>query len=192
MELCPTSGQLEWGSQLSFTFSSPSSYRPLRFAGCTSSWSLPRSCPPLVWYRIHLPAMLLSPLWAFLFLPAFSSLVGAQGPLQTLFPAAIPLAVKTPYMNVWYDSGNKSGPLSQSWPLVWNLNSTASFFSSHGEEFICYNRGYRHQLSVGLARSESTGQPTTGWVSMTRLSPPIPPTSRLRPHVPSSLCGQGP
>ncbi|KAM5534566.1 hypothetical protein V8D89_011770 [Ganoderma adspersum] len=77
--------------------------------------------------------MLLSSLWALLFLPCFSSPVVAQGPVQTLFPAAIPLAVKTPYMNVWYNSWNKSGPLLQSWPLVWNLNSTTSVIGWAGK-----------------------------------------------------------
>ncbi|KAM5534567.1 hypothetical protein V8D89_011771 [Ganoderma adspersum] len=70
-----------------------------------------------------------------LFLPVYPSLVGAQRPVQTLFPAAIPLAVKTPYItlldkvspgrhfrvNVWHESMNTSAPLSFSSQYFWNL-----------------------------------------------------------------------
>ncbi|KAI1795667.1 hypothetical protein LXA43DRAFT_731775 [Ganoderma leucocontextum] len=66
--------------------------------------------------------MLPSTLWSFLFFLGFSSLVLAQGPVQTLFPAAVPLAVKTSYMSVWYQSLNTSAPLSNSWPVFWSLS----------------------------------------------------------------------
>ena len=46
----------------------------------------------------------------------------AQGPVQTLFPAAVPLAVKTPYLNTWYQSVNGSGPLSNSWSVSWSMS----------------------------------------------------------------------
>ena len=64
-------------------------------------------------------------LWVVVFLSFFSSLVDAQGPVQTLFPAAIPLAVKTPYMNMWYNTVNGSLPLSSAWPAVWSLGSVS-------------------------------------------------------------------
>ena len=57
-----------------------------------------------------------------LFFPALFSLVRAQGTGQTLFPAAIPLAVKTPYLNTWYESVNTSAPLSNSYPQFWTMN----------------------------------------------------------------------
>ncbi|KAM5540211.1 hypothetical protein V8D89_006030 [Ganoderma adspersum] len=59
----------------------------------------------------------------FLYFPIFFSLVRAQGSVRTLFPAAIPLAVKTPYLNTWYQSTNNSGPLSSSWPQFWTMDS---------------------------------------------------------------------
>nr|VWP00989.1 Uncharacterized protein [Ganoderma boninense] len=67
--------------------------------------------------------MLPSTLWSFLFPLVFSSFVNAQGPVQTVFPAAIPLAVKTPYMSVWYQSLNSSASLPNSWPYFWGLQS---------------------------------------------------------------------
>ncbi|KAI1793781.1 hypothetical protein LXA43DRAFT_1122215 [Ganoderma leucocontextum] len=67
--------------------------------------------------------MLPSALWSLLFLSVFSSLVRAQRPVQTLFPGAIPLAVKTPYMSVWYEGLNTSASLSNYWPLVWGWGS---------------------------------------------------------------------
>ncbi|TBU41779.1 hypothetical protein BD309DRAFT_964560 [Dichomitus squalens] len=67
--------------------------------------------------------MLPHTLWSFLFLSVFSSFVSAQGPVQTLFPASIPLAVKHPYMSVWYASSNTSLPLSNSWPVFWGQAS---------------------------------------------------------------------
>ena len=39
----------------------------------------------------------------------------------------MPLAVKTPYLSVWYESVNGSNPLTSSWPQFWNL--TVSFLS---------------------------------------------------------------
>ena len=65
--------------------------------------------------------MLPSRLWPSLFIPLFLSLVSAQSPVQTLFPAAIPLAVKNPYMSVWQESVTSSGPLSNNWPQFWNM-----------------------------------------------------------------------
>ncbi|KAM5540216.1 hypothetical protein V8D89_006035 [Ganoderma adspersum] len=57
-----------------------------------------------------------------LFSPVLFSLVCAQGSERTLFPAAIPLAVKTPYLNTWYESVNTSAPLSNSYPQFWTMN----------------------------------------------------------------------
>lgn len=71
--------------------------------------------------------MALSMLWFLLCTTAFLSLVRAQGSVQTIFPASIPLAVKTPYMSVWYKSVNGSAPLSNSWPLIWNLTVSVLF-----------------------------------------------------------------
>ncbi|KAM5534565.1 hypothetical protein V8D89_011769 [Ganoderma adspersum] len=62
--------------------------------------------------------------WFFLFLPVCSSLVGAQSPVQTLFPEAIPLAVKTPYLNAWYESKNTSASLANSYPQFWSLEGS--------------------------------------------------------------------
>ena len=66
--------------------------------------------------------------WFFLFLPVCSSLVGAQGTIQTLFPEAIPLAVKTPYLNAWYESKNTSAPLANAFPQFWSLGVSFPFF----------------------------------------------------------------
>ncbi|PIL35870.1 hypothetical protein GSI_01530 [Ganoderma sinense ZZ0214-1] len=67
--------------------------------------------------------MLPSKLWPFLFVSPLC-LVSAQGPVQTLFPAAVPLAVKTPYMSVWYKSVANSAPLSNNSPQFWNMAAT--------------------------------------------------------------------
>ena len=65
--------------------------------------------------------MLLSALWFLLSIPLLFSLVYAQGPVQTLFPTAFPLAVKTPYLNTWYESFVSSDPLSKCWPQFWTF-----------------------------------------------------------------------
>ncbi|KAM5540214.1 hypothetical protein V8D89_006033 [Ganoderma adspersum] len=67
--------------------------------------------------------MLRSELWSFLVFLVFFRLIRAQGPVQTLFPAAIPLAVKTPYLNAWYESVNNLGPLSNNWPATWAMTA---------------------------------------------------------------------
>ena len=72
--------------------------------------------------RAGFPIMSCSKFWFVLrFLGIFWA-VRAQGPAQTLFPAAIPLAVKTPYLNTWYQSVNGSSPLSNSWSVSWNMS----------------------------------------------------------------------
>ena len=46
-------------------------------------------------------------------------LVRAQGPIQTLFPAAIPLAIRSPYLSAWQNTTIGSSPLGSAWPLFW-------------------------------------------------------------------------
>ncbi|KAI0372113.1 DUF1793-domain-containing protein [Pilatotrama ljubarskyi] len=43
--------------------------------------------------------------------------VMSQSPVQTFFPAAIPLSIRSPYMSSWQTSTNASEPISQSWPV---------------------------------------------------------------------------
>ena len=87
--------------------------------------------------RACLPDMMCPNLWPSLFFPVFFSLVFAQGPVQTLFPAAIPLAVKTPYLNTWYASLNNSAPLSNSWPQFWTL-TVSPFFYHEAEQSLSW------------------------------------------------------
>ncbi|KAI0368349.1 hypothetical protein BV20DRAFT_471147 [Pilatotrama ljubarskyi] len=46
-----------------------------------------------------------------------------SSPAQTFFPASIPLAVRSPYMSVWYNASAGAKPLSESWPLFWGRSS---------------------------------------------------------------------
>ncbi|KAI0335016.1 DUF1793-domain-containing protein [Cubamyces sp. BRFM 1775] len=63
------------------------------------------------------------PLWLVLWFWSLFSMVLAQSPVQTFFPAAIPLSIRSPYMSIWQQSTNGSTPLSHSWPLFWGLQS---------------------------------------------------------------------
>ena len=89
-------------------------YRPSPSSAPSPSFSSLGRCAPAC-----PPAMLPHTLWSLLLLSVFSSFVRAQGPVQTLFPASMPLAVKHPYMSVWYKSVNNAAPLSDSWPYFW-------------------------------------------------------------------------
>ncbi|KAI0746013.1 hypothetical protein C8Q76DRAFT_606683 [Earliella scabrosa] len=62
-------------------------------------------------------------LWSLVFLSVFSTLVWAQGPVQTFFPASIPLANRSPYLSIWMPSTSSSGPISNSWPYFWGQAS---------------------------------------------------------------------
>ncbi|KAL1946009.1 hypothetical protein VTO73DRAFT_2011 [Trametes versicolor] len=42
-------------------------------------------------------------------------------------PASIPLAVRSPYMSVWYNNTNGSLPLSESLPIFWGLQETVGW-----------------------------------------------------------------
>ncbi|KAI0370619.1 DUF1793-domain-containing protein [Pilatotrama ljubarskyi] len=61
--------------------------------------------------------MLFPPLWLPLCLGLWVTLVLSQSPVQTFFPASIPLSVRSPFMSVWQSSTNGSQPLSHSWPV---------------------------------------------------------------------------
>lgn len=64
-------------------------------------------------------------LYLFAFLASLSS-VGAAGSGSTFFPArppAIPLAVKSPYLNTWQNAGSDGGNggyLAGQWPTFWS------------------------------------------------------------------------
>ena len=102
--------------------------------------------------RACLPDMMCPNLWPSLFFPVFFSLVFAQGPVQTLFPAAIPLAVKAPYLNTWYASLNNSAPLSNSWPQFWTLTVSPFFYHEAEQSLSWGGKGYH-----GLGREDQSG-----------------------------------
>ena len=113
-----------------------------------------------------LPAMLPHTLWSLLLLSVFSSFVRAQGPVQTLFPASMPLAVKHPYMSVWYKSVNNAAPLSDSWPYFWGqqvsipVNILRSLQLAIADGAVGYGLGRQDQsgrddLQVARERLES-------------------------------------
>ena len=56
-------------------------------------------------------------LWLSLLALTLSAITSAQ---QTFFPAAIPLAVRSPHFSVWYDAHAGAQPLSSSWPSFWS------------------------------------------------------------------------
>ncbi|KAJ7171489.1 hypothetical protein C8R46DRAFT_1263038 [Mycena filopes] len=53
----------------------------------------------------------------FVFFGLFSA--GTQAQQQHFFPAAVPLAVRTPTANCWLQTGNGSNPMT-TWPTFWN------------------------------------------------------------------------
>ncbi|KAH9892777.1 DUF1793-domain-containing protein [Cubamyces lactineus] len=63
------------------------------------------------------------PLWLVLWFLSLLSLALAQSPVQTFFPAAVPLSIRSPYMSIWQQCVNGSPPLSHAWPLFWGLQS---------------------------------------------------------------------
>ena len=58
-------------------------------------------------------------LFLFIALPLFVALARAQGPVQTLFPAAVPLTVRSPYLSAWQNTTIGSPVLGSSWPQLW-------------------------------------------------------------------------
>lgn len=45
----------------------------------------------------------------------------------TLRPPALPLAVRSPYLNAWLIQGNATGPIVTSWPSLWTAQSVRIF-----------------------------------------------------------------
>ena len=54
---------------------------------------------------------------------------GQRGTVQTLFPASIPLAVRTPYLSTWQNATDGQPPLSSSWPVFWTQQVRSAMFS---------------------------------------------------------------
>ncbi|KAI0829800.1 DUF1793-domain-containing protein [Trametes gibbosa] len=61
--------------------------------------------------------------WCWFWLLFLVALARSQSPVQTFFPASIPLANRSPYLSAWHSSTNTSGPLSHSWPSFWDQNA---------------------------------------------------------------------
>ncbi|KAI0762087.1 hypothetical protein BD413DRAFT_643854 [Trametes elegans] len=59
------------------------------------------------------------PLGSVLLLLYWAAMVSSQSPVQTFFPASIPLSVRSPYLSAWQNSTNISAPLPLSWPNFW-------------------------------------------------------------------------
>ncbi|KAI0633571.1 DUF1793-domain-containing protein [Trametes polyzona] len=78
-------------------------------------------------------------LWFALWLLSFVTLVRSQSPVQTFFPASIPLANKGPYLSAWYSTPNGSQPLSHSWPLFWDQNSILGWAGKIRVDGMTYN-----------------------------------------------------
>ncbi|KAI0665951.1 hypothetical protein C8Q78DRAFT_1062280 [Trametes maxima] len=64
-----------------------------------------------------------SSLWLALWFSFLVTLARSQAPAQSIFPASMPLAIRSPFMSVWYSSTNGSNPISNSWPLFWGQSS---------------------------------------------------------------------
>ncbi|KAH9942418.1 uncharacterized protein BXZ73DRAFT_40863 [Epithele typhae] len=83
-----------------------------------------------------------------LLLFCITSSLNAQAPPQTFFPLAVPLAVRSPYMNVWFNSGNDSQYLTSNVPVVpW---SKASFPD-------CANMGWTNMVVIDGQHYSITG-----------------------------------
>ncbi|KAI0367422.1 DUF1793-domain-containing protein [Pilatotrama ljubarskyi] len=54
----------------------------------------------------------------------------SQPPVQTFFPASIPLSIRSPFMSVWLPNTNGSEPLSQVWPYFWGQQSVMGWSGS--------------------------------------------------------------
>ncbi|KAI0645913.1 DUF1793-domain-containing protein [Trametes meyenii] len=63
------------------------------------------------------------PLWLAFWFSFLVTLARSQAPAQSIFPASMPLAIRSPFMSVWYSSTNGSNPISNSWPLFWGQSS---------------------------------------------------------------------
>ncbi|KAH9858969.1 hypothetical protein C2E23DRAFT_717283 [Lenzites betulinus] len=54
-------------------------------------------------------------------------------------PASIPLAVRSPYMSVWYNNANGSVPLSQSLPLYWGQQQSMGWVGKIRVDSLTYS-----------------------------------------------------
>ncbi|KAJ7884201.1 DUF1793-domain-containing protein [Mycena olivaceomarginata] len=69
-------------------------------------------------------------LWSNWFSPTFAQ--------QTFFPAAVPLAVRTPTFNCWLNTSNGSNPMA-TWPTFWNDQHTLGWAGSIKVDGLTYH-----------------------------------------------------
>ncbi len=122
-------------------------------------------------------------IWIFIGL-LFSSAVAAQ---RSFFPAAIPLAVRSPHFSVWYQNTAGGQPLPNSWPFFWNGVSRLTSLSSFARATTM-----GHSLSLaGQAGLEWTKSRTRGWATMeSGTAPQLSSIFKSPRRDPSSSCRQ--
>lgn len=126
VSLCRTTGTAERGKghQISPTqgFSSP----PLAISPCRRQLQRPSQREPEGTARTTLLDEMLLPLTLFLSL-IFSALHLVQAIVWTPFyPVSLPVAVKSPYLNVWLPQGNQTRSVQTSWPFYWPSVNTVN------------------------------------------------------------------
>ena len=84
------------------------------------------SLPPALTVVPHNSSMLL-PLLALSTYLTILLAYAQPGPVQTFFPASIPLAIRSPYLNTWQLSTNSSPSLAASWSVFWGQDVRALF-----------------------------------------------------------------
>ncbi|RDX47956.1 hypothetical protein OH76DRAFT_1405499 [Lentinus brumalis] len=129
-------------------------------------------------------------IWIFIGL-LFSSAVAAQ---RSFFPAAIPLAVRSPHFSVWYQNTAGGQPLPNSWPFFWNgpiigwagrIRVDEVTYSWMGDDGIWNSTAIVVDIQITPTRSIFVMQAGPMNVTVTYLSP-IEPSDWVNQSIPFS------
>ncbi|KAI8993903.1 DUF1793-domain-containing protein [Trametes punicea] len=140
--------------------------------------------------------MAFPPCWVMLCSLFFAvAMVEAQSPVQTIFPASIPLSIRSPFMSVWHLSTNGSASLSNSWPLFWGQQSIMGWAGKirvDGQTYAWMGQDYAPPFTANVTnvqitptRSIFTMQAGPMNVTITFLSP-IEPSDWVLQSLPFS------
>ncbi|KAH9942459.1 uncharacterized protein BXZ73DRAFT_88030 [Epithele typhae] len=133
-------------------------------------------------------------LWLFL-LSLIAALARAQGPVQSFFPAAVPLSVRSPYLSVWLNTQSTSPPASDSWPAFqatggiygWagKIRVDGTAYAWLGADRIPANQSIVNNVQITPTRTIYVMQAGPMNVTVTFLSP-IEPDDWVRQSMPFS------
>ncbi|KAF8508112.1 hypothetical protein JB92DRAFT_3121204 [Gautieria morchelliformis] len=126
-----------------------------------------------------------------------AQVVGPSWTASPFHPHAIPLAVRSPYLNCWAAGGNGSQPISNQWPTLWDMSGILGWavfvrvdgiaYSILGQPPLTHGAQLANQTGFSFSATQSKFVHTAGNVMVTtNFISPIEPTNLVLQSLPAT------